>query len=147
MSPAPMAEVLFSTWVLDLVWEAPSPDLEATCCPLDWSLYFSVTQIEPAMSKTLLATSQFCSAVSPLEQHSETLAWSVTVFLSGMMMFWAPIWVWEAADSAESLANPPWLSKSPAPRFAVAPERAHGATYGQSMIGVSQYGAHGAQNF
>ena len=99
-----LAQTLFWTWVLVLVWEAPSPSLHAECCPLDESLYFSLTVMEPLMSKVLLATSQFCSWWDPLVADSETLAWSVTVGLSGMTMFWAPMLVLDPADSLVSLA-------------------------------------------
>jgi hypothetical protein len=105
-----LAHRLLATWVLDLVYEAPLPSLEATCSPLDESLYFSVTEMCPLISKSLLATWQFCSWLDPLLHASLTLAWSVTVCLSGMTMFWAPIWVWDPADSEVNLAYPPALS-------------------------------------
>ena len=68
-----LAQRLFKTWDLDLVYEAPSPSCLAECSPLDESLYCSETAIDPLMLKVLLATSQFCSSLVPLLQASLTL--------------------------------------------------------------------------
>lgn len=55
---AALAHKLFWTWDLDLVWEAPSPSFWAEFSPLEESLYFSETEIDPEMSKVLFATWQ-----------------------------------------------------------------------------------------
>ena len=82
-----LAQLLFWTWVLDLVYEAPSPSFCEENSPFEESLYFSETLIDPAISKVLLATSQFWLPLDPAEADSLTLAWLVTVCLSGMTMF------------------------------------------------------------
>ena len=78
--------------------------------PFDSSLYFSRTEIDPEISKVLLATNCLLEEFCPLLWASLTLAWSVTVCLSGITMFYAPIWVYDPADSDVSLANDPDLS-------------------------------------
>jgi hypothetical protein len=68
------AHTLLQTWVLDLVWEAPSPSLLEQCVPLDSSLYFSRTEIDPEISKVLLATNCLFEEFCPLLWASLTLA-------------------------------------------------------------------------
>lgn len=112
MSALPLHES--RTWVLDLVWAAPCPHFSETCSPLRESLYFSVTVISPPIWNFFWDILQVCSLFPPLETDSLTLAWSVTMFLSGMVYWEAPISVLDPADWLQSLAYPSHPAWEPA---------------------------------
>ena len=81
----------------------------------------------------LFELKQFCSVSWELLQVSETLAWSVTAFLSGTMN-------WAAATLVVDPAEQAFLTPAPAEagRIGVLPEITQSGKSTQSRVGVTQ---------
>ena len=68
------AKQLSHTQVLCLVYEPPSPSLDAVWHPFDSSLYFSLTDIDPQISNVLLPTNYRDDELYPFDYASLTFA-------------------------------------------------------------------------